>query len=128
MSGRAQERRDRAAAERLGRWAEWRCVWWLRLGGYRILARRYRTPVGEIDIIARRGALVIFVEVKARRDIDSALFSVGERQMLRLSRASEMFLARYPRLAQEPRRFDVMAVSGRLWPTHVRDAWRPPAE
>jgi hypothetical protein len=57
----------RRRAYRFGHWAETLCVWWLRLGGYRVLARRYKTPVGEIDIVARRGAALAFIEVKARR-------------------------------------------------------------
>lgn len=115
----------RVAADRLGRWAEWRCVWRLRLCGYRVLARRLRTPAGEIDIVARRGALVAFVEVKARVNADAAAFALTEPQWRRIARAAELFVARRPALADCAIRFDAMLVTPRGWPTHIIDAWRP---
>ena len=115
----------RVVADRLGRWAEWRCVWRLRLSGYRVLARRLRTPAGEIDIVARRGALLAIVEVKARATADAAAFALTEPQWRRIARAAEMFVARRPALADCAIRFDAMLVTPRGWPTHVVDAWRP---
>lgn len=115
----------RVAADRLGRWAEWRCVWRLRLFGYRVLARRLRTPVGEIDIVARRGALLAFVEVKARASARDAAFALTEPQWRRIARAAEVFIARRPALAGCAIRFDAMLVTPRGWPTHIVDAWRP---
>jgi putative endonuclease len=115
----------RVAADRLGRWAEWRCVWRLRLCGYRVLARRLRTPAGEVDIVARRGALVAFVEVKARGTADAAAFALTEPQWRRIARAAELFVARRPALADCAIRFDAMLVTPRGWPTHIIDAWRP---
>jgi putative endonuclease len=115
----------RIAADRLGRWAEWRCVWRLRLAGYRVLARRLRLPAGEIDIVARRGALLAFVEVKARRRAADAAFALTETQWRRIARAAEIYVARRPRLAACAMRFDAMLVTPRGWPTHVVDAWRP---
>jgi putative endonuclease len=115
----------RVVADRLGRWAEWRCVWRLRLSGYRVLARRLRTPVGEVDIVARRGALVAFVEVKARATVDAAAFALTEPQWRRIARAAEMFVSRRPGLASCAIRFDAMLVTPRGWPTHIVDAWRP---
>ena len=120
--------RDRVAAERLGRWAELCCVWRLRLAGYQVLSRRFRTPLGEIDIVARRGEVLVFVEVKARADTDAALFSVRERQLQRMARAGESFIARYPRFAMAARRYDIMVLGRGSWPTHVPDAWRPQPE
>jgi putative endonuclease len=115
----------RAAADRLGRWAEWRCVWCLRLFGYRVLARRVRTPVGEIDIVARRGALLAIVEVKARASATDAAFALTGPQWRRIARAAEVFVARRPALATCAIRFDAMLVTPRGWPTHIVDAWRP---
>ncbi|HJQ57196.1 MAG TPA: YraN family protein [Vineibacter sp.] len=115
----------RVVADRLGRWAEWRCVWRLRLSGYRVLARRLRTPAGEVDIVARRGALLAFVEVKARADLDVAAFALTEPQWRRIARAAEMFVARRPALAGCAIRFDAMLVTPRGWPRHIVDAWRP---
>ena len=67
----------RQAAERLGHVAEWRAVWRLRLAGYSVLARRYKTKLGEIDIVVRRGRVLAFVEVKARADLTSATDALG---------------------------------------------------
>lgn len=115
----------RVVADRLGRRAEWLCVWRLRLSGYRVLGRRIRTPAGEIDIVARRGTLLVFVEVKARRSGDDAAFALTEPQWRRIARAAEMFIARRPALGACAIRFDAMLVTPRGWPTHVIDAWRP---
>ncbi len=115
----------RIAADRMGRWAEWRCVWRLRLSGYRVLARRWRATAGEIDIVARRGDVVAFVEVKARANATDAAFALTEPQWRRIARAAETFIARRQGLAGCAIRFDAMLVTPRGWPTHVVDAWRP---
>jgi putative endonuclease len=114
----------RREAWRRGRVAEWLCLWSLRCRGYRILARRYRVPAGEIDLIARRGHVVAAIEVKARPDFDSASAAVLGRQRRRIARALEQFLATRPDLARLDARFDVMMVVPRRWPRHLRDAWR----
>ncbi len=100
------------------------CAWYLRLRGWRILARRYRSPYGEIDIVARRRGLIAFVEVKARRDPAVALAAVGARQKRRVRRAGEYFMGAHPALADLDLRFDVMVVSSWSLPRHVIDAWR----
>ena len=115
----------RQAAERLGHVAEWRAVWRLRLAGYSILARRYKTKVGEIDIVMRRGGVLAFVEVKARGDVASAADALRSRQFGRVASAASFFLARNPRYAGHSVRFDAVLV-GRLWPRHLTDVWRPP--
>jgi putative endonuclease len=115
----------RVAADRFGRWAEMRCIWRLRLTGYRVLARRFRSPVGEIDIVARRGGTVAFVEVKARANHDSAAFALTEFQLRRIARAAEAFAARHPALVNCAWRFDAMLVTPRGWPRHMTDIWRP---
>ena len=115
----------RRAAERRGRWAEAAAAAFLRLKGYRILARRFKTPVGEIDLVARRGRLLLFVEVKRRALAGAALESVQRRQQERIARAAGHFLQRQPRLAGLEQRFDVIAVAPWRWPLHLRDVWRP---
>jgi len=116
----------RQKAERRGHAAEWRAVWRLRLAGYSILARRYKTRLGEIDIVARRGDLLAFVEVKARRDFDAAVFALEGRQFGRVARAASLFLANHPRHAGCSVRFDAVLVGGSLWPRHLPDVWQPP--
>ncbi|MGE5539798.1 MAG: YraN family protein [Gemmatimonas sp.] len=115
----------RRADERAGRAAETVAALLLRLKGYRIVARRFRGLRGEVDLIARRGRLVVFVEVKRRPTYDDAALSITTRQRERIAAAAEEYLASHPRLASSAVRFDAVLVpSGRL-PRHVRDAWRP---
>ncbi|MDX6751552.1 YraN family protein [Geminicoccaceae bacterium 1502E] len=109
-----------AAGRRAERWA----ALYLRLMGWRILERRFATPVGEIDIVARRGDLLVFVEVKRRTTAEAALASVGPNQQARIARAASIFLQRRPALAGCACRFDVLALSPWRWPRHVPDAWR----
>ena len=110
---------------RAGLAAEALCRLALRLKGYRIVAARYRSTRGEIDIIARRGCVLAIVEVKARATFEDALESFRVRQQQRLHRAAEDFLARHPAFARFDVRFDVMLVAPRRWPQHIPDAWRP---
>lgn len=117
-------RHDRRAAERRGKSAELLCLWQLRLKGYRILARRYKTPVGEVDLIARRGAVLAAIEVKARGDFDRAGEAITPRQRQRIARALTHFLSGRPDLVLLAARFDVMLVAPRRWPRHLVDAWR----
>ncbi len=122
-------RAGRRRAYRAGLWGETASVWWLRLRGYRVLARRWRAPVGEIDIVARRGRLLAMVEVKTRGAtegaMEDALAAVGTRQRRRVERAAEAFLARHPALARCDVRFDVMLIVPWRPPKHIMDAWRP---
>ena len=107
-----------------GRRAERVAAWRLRLAGYRVLARRYRTPVGEIDLIVRRGRRLVMVEVKARPTEALARQAVPERQRRRIEMAARRFLAANPRYRDCAVRFDVVAVvPGRL-PIMIPDAWR----
>ena len=117
---------DRRAAERRGRRSEWLASLILMLKGYRILGRRVRTKVGEIDLIARSpSGIVCFVEVKARELGATALDAVRIPQQLRIARAAELYLAQRPALRPKGIRFDVIAVGGRGLPRHLPDAWRP---
>ncbi len=122
---RAIGQKRRRTAVRFGRSAELVCRTALRLKGYSILAANLRTPVGEIDIIARRGDIVAFVEVKARLSTadDGEVLSAKQRQ--RIVRAADWFLVGHPNLASLGRRFDLMRVRPGHWPEHIRDAWRP---
>ena len=114
----------RRQAFRRGHAAELLCLWHLRLRGYRILARRFRVPSGEIDLIARRGRVLAAIEVKARPSVTIASESISARQRRRVARALEHFLAMRPELAGLAPRFDVMLVAPGRLPQHVTDAWR----
>jgi putative endonuclease len=114
----------RHRANRRGRGAETFAAMLLRLKGYRILARGYRVPAGEIDIIARRGNVIAFVEVKARGTITDALDAVGAQQRARIARAAEHYIATNDGLLNHDLRFDVIAVVPKRLPTHMADAWR----
>jgi putative endonuclease len=97
-----------------GLFAEWLAAMLLRFKGYVILEKRYRTGAGtggaEIDIIARRGNIVVFVEVKARRSVDEGLYAIAPAQQIRLRRAAEGWLAKRGRGMDA--RFDVIVVAG----------------
>ncbi|MBO0904094.1 YraN family protein [Jiella sonneratiae] len=107
-----------------GERGEWLAAWALRLKGYRILARQYRTRLGEIDIIARRGDLVAIVEVKARPNLVMAMDAVGRNAQRRIEAAADLWLAKQPDFSRLSLRFDIVAVLPRRWPVHVPDAWR----
>lgn len=119
------DRSNRMRAEKAGRRAEMLCVFWLRLKGYRILATRHKSPVGEIDIIAKRGNVLIAVEVKNRIDRDTALYAVSAKQQTRIARALDGFAGRAGHTGDL--RFDLMIVHDRIKISHITDAWRPRA-
>lgn len=112
----------RLAAELFGRRGETLAAWFLRLKGYRILASRFKTPAGEIDLVARHFRTLVFVEVKARRSgsVADAWLAVNDR---RISRAADYFLARHPRYAGSDMRFDVIFLAPMTWPRHVVNAF-----
>lgn len=114
--------RDRAAAEAAGRRAERIAGWWLRLKGWRILARRVRTPAGEVDLVARRGALIAFVEVKARATDAELDLAIDERRLARVAAAAEIL---FPRFAQpgDDARIDVLLLTKGRPPRHIENAW-----
>jgi putative endonuclease len=97
-------------------------AWFLRLKGYRVVARREKTPVGEIDLIVQRGRVLVFVEVKARGTIDGALESIHARQRSRIIRAAEYYLAGQRAQFSETR-FDVIAIEFPLKIQHIRSAF-----
>ena len=114
----------RQAAQRRGRWAEMAAAWRLRVAGYRVLARNVRTPVGEIDLIVRRGHVLAFVEVKVRAGLDGAAEAIRIGQQTRIRNAAAAYLARHPELADLTLRFDAVLIAAGGWPQHVPDAWR----
>jgi putative endonuclease len=120
--------RDRSKAERAGRLAEAMAALWLTMKGYRIVARRVRTPVGEIDLVAMQrrpepyGTLCL-IEVKWRPTLDEALNALTVRQRQRLSRAAAAYLQSHPRHAAADLRYDVVLMAPGIWPRHLRDAW-----
>jgi putative endonuclease len=114
---------ERLRAVRRGHRAELLCVWHLRLRGYRILARGYRVPSGEIDIIARRFGTVAAIEVKARATLAEAGEAIAPRQRRRVARAFEQFLAAHPQHGGLTLRFDVMLVAKGRLPRHISNAW-----
>lgn len=116
--------KDRLNAYRRGRWAETIATLWLMLQGYKVLERGYRTSAGEIDLIARRGKLVVFVEVKARSSLDLARAAITSRQQQRIERAAALFLQRHARFAGFDCRFDAIVIAPMRFPRHIRDAWR----
>lgn len=115
--------RQRQQARRRGQMGEMLCRWHLRLRGWRIVARGWRCPSGEIDIVARRGAVLAIVEVKSRADVGSAAGALLPRQRRRIARAATAFLATRPDLAALAPRFDVMLVAPLRPPRHLPDAW-----
>lgn len=115
----------RQAAERRGRKGESLAALYLRLKGYRILARRVRTPVGEVDLIAEKSGVVAFVEVKVRRGMDSAIGAVTPASWQRIARAADSWMARHPAYSDYGWRYDIIAMSPGKMPRHLRDAWRP---
>ena len=115
--------RARVAAFRTGLSAETRAAAYLMAKGYRILARRYRTPYGEIDLVARRRNLVAFIEVKARASLDDAAYAVTPRQQGRIIEAAQAWLMAHPEHAEFELRFDAMLIAPRRLPRHLLAAF-----
>jgi putative endonuclease len=113
----------RVAAFRTGLSAESRAAAYLMAKGYRILARRFRTPHGEIDLVARRRNLLAFVEVKARATLDEAAFAVTPRQQFRIINAAQAWLVAHPEHAEFELRFDAILIAPRSLPRHLLAAF-----
>ncbi|HEX6784536.1 MAG TPA: YraN family protein [Sphingomicrobium sp.] len=114
---------NRQQAERRGRGAETLACWFLRLKGWQILARRARVPGGEVDIIARRGRILAFVEVKARATEQAATFSLDQWRLRRVAIAAERLAPRYLREGDDLRIDALFIVPGR-WPKHLVNVWQ----
>jgi putative endonuclease len=114
---------NRHAAEKRGRGAETIACWWLRLSGWRILARRARVPGGEVDIVARRGRTLAFVEVKARATAEAAGLALDAWRLRRVAVAAERLAPRYLRDGDDLR-IDAILIVPRRLPRHVANIWQ----
>lgn len=112
----------RLAAEKSGRQGERLAGWWLRLKGWSILARRVRTPVGEVDLIARRGKMIAFIEVKARASGAALDEAINERRLARVAAAAEALAHRYLEPGDDMR-IDVMLLAPGRPPRHLENVW-----
>lgn len=113
----------RLKAFRKGHLAEYKAALALALKGYRVLAVRYKTRAGEIDIIARRGDLIVCAEVKARHTDMAAIFAVSSASQARIRSASDIWLSKQVRPERYSIRYDIIAVSPWRWPRHYPDAF-----
>ena len=116
-------RPDRVAAHFTGLSAESRAAAYLVAKGYRIVARRFKSPVGEVDIVARRRGVLVFVEVKARNSLDDAAESLLPRQQRRIAAAAGAWLAAHPEDGDSDIRFDAVLVAPRCIPRHIPGAF-----
>ena len=112
-----------ARSYRRGLWAEFFCQLVLVLKGYRLLEKRYKTPLGEIDLIAARGKAIVFVEVKARPNKQAGGEAISEQQKVRLRRAAAAYLSSCPQFIAYNQRFDVMLVLPMRLPIHIVNAF-----
>jgi putative endonuclease len=110
-------------AHAFGLRAEWLAALWLMLKGYRILARRYSAAGGEIDIVARRGDVIAFVEVKARPGLEEAAVAISEGKRRRMSQAARAWLTRNPWAVRATLRGDAVFVAPRRLPRHLPAAY-----
>jgi putative endonuclease len=114
---------ERVAAFRTGLSAESRAAASLMAKGYRILAKRFRTPYGEIDLVAKKRDLVAFIEVKARASLDEAAYAVTPRQQARIVNAAQAWLMAHPEHAEFELRFDAILIAPRRLPRHLLAAF-----
>ena len=112
----------RQEAERRGRRAETIAAWYLRLKGWRILARRVRTPVGEVDLIARRGRMTAFVEVKARGNLEDLGLAIDNYRLRRVAAAAQALSTYYVPQGGDVR-IDVILIAPGTWPKHLTNVW-----
>lgn len=115
--------KTRQRNERRGRWAERLAEASLRLKGYRLLARRFKSGPGEVDLIMRRGEVTAFIEVKVRANADLAIEAVSDFQTRRIAAAARIWMAKDPKAALGICRFDIVAVSPYQWPRHIPNAF-----
>ncbi len=112
----------RQRAEKRGRQAERIAAWWLRLKGWQIVARRARTPLGEVDLVARRGSMIAFVEVKARATAAALDLAIDERRLARVAAAAEILWHDYAK-AGDDMRIDVILLAPGRPPRHLTNVW-----
>ena len=114
----------RARAERQGRRGEALAAWFLRLKGWRILARRIKTPRGEVDLVVRRGRMVAFVEVKWRAKDEDLRYAIDEWRLRRVAAAAETIASRYVR-SGDSQRIDALLLAPGRFPRHIVNAFMP---
>jgi putative endonuclease len=114
---------ERVAAFHTGLSAESRAAALLMVKGYRILAKRFRRPHGEIDLVAKRRNLIAFIEVKARASVDEAAYAVTRRQQTRIINAAQAWPAAHPDHAELELRFDAILIAPRHLPRHLLAAF-----
>jgi putative endonuclease len=112
----------RREAEAAGRRGERIAGWWLRLKGWHILDRRVRTPAGEVDLVARKGNLIAFVEVKTRATAAELDYAIDEYRLRRVAAAAEYLMPKYAG-PQDDIRVDVILIAPRTLPRHIENAW-----
>ncbi len=108
---------------RSGMIAELVAAAYLLFKGYRLIGWRQKTPVGEIDLIVRKGDTIVFVEVKSRQDNDGAVYAVHKRNQYRVTRAAQYLTARRPDWLEKNKRFDIVAISWPFFIRHIDNAW-----
>jgi putative endonuclease len=123
MTGGEERAARRRGAHLYGLKAEQAAAWLLRLKGYSILAQRFAVSGGEIDLVARRGGVIAFVEVKARADLEAAAFAISGTKRRRIARAARVWLARNPWAAGMTLRGDAVFVAPRRLPRHAPAAY-----
>ena len=116
--------RSRAEREQRGRRGEWLAAWYLRLCGWRIVARRVKTPRGEVDLVAKRGRTVVFVEVKWRSRADLLDSAIDAWRLRRVAAAAGAIAHRYAGPGDDIR-IDVLLLAPRCWPRRIANAWQP---
>ncbi len=114
---------------RRGHFCEKIALLWLILRGYWPVKMNYRvgngTGAGEVDLIVKKGNVLVFVEVKLRKDEASAQHAVHKKNQHRMTRTAEVFLSRFPKYQNYSIRYDVVLLSKGHWPQHLTDAWHP---
>lgn len=122
----SRQEAERQKAERKGRRGETIAAWYLWASGWRILARRQRVGAGEVDIVARRGRTVAFVEVKWRASSAALDHAIDARRLRRVARAAEALAPRFAKAGDDVR-IDVILVAPGTWPRRITNAWQPGA-
>lgn len=118
-------RKSRQSAERTGRFGELVAAILLTLKGYQVLEWRKKTYMGELDLVARRGSFLVFVEVKVRKTLDEAQFAISTTQQKRIIKAANLYCHKRNWTKNFTWRYDVVAIAPWHFPRHIIDAFRP---
>ncbi len=123
-SAKNKRKAKRRRAYRRGLFAEFIALQLLRIKGYRLICKRYKKPVGEIDLVTKKNGVLVAVEVKMRKDEAAALHSIGPIQQRRIRNACSLFVSENPQYSDYDIRFDLVVVTGLLHrPSHLENAW-----